>query len=353
MDVSHFLRHCYGIFLHLYPKAYREEYGEELQTVFDLALDDALEAGKLEVTRVGLRELSGLPNAILHEHLRERRKKKMIGKSASRFDFVPGSRTEIWAALAPFFLFGALPVLFNLMDNNIALPVWLKVAARLLLILSVLFLFVLGFVKRVPRWSLPYLGLPLPVFSLLLFNALPEFPVLFNKLYDISWFSGAFVFGGMVLMGMLLAVILIVLLTGLVPRFRPFHRRLREDWTLLCFLIYGALPFIIVLEYESYRNEEPFMILAFLVLAGGVWLYLRNTQPWKKFLSLFGAMTLAMLVTMAGQELLYESSFPSSGFPSWTTTMGSVIFWIWMTLFMLLSLTLNLLPRPRNHPEAA
>ena len=81
---------------------YRDEYSEELQAVFDLALDDATESGRLEVARVALRELTGLPNAIIREHLRERRKAKMTGKFASRFDFEPGSGRETFAALTPF-----------------------------------------------------------------------------------------------------------------------------------------------------------------------------------------------------------------------------------------------------------
>jgi len=36
-------------------------------------------------------------------------------------------------------------------------------------------------------------------------------------------------------------------------------------------------------------------------------MYLRNEAPWKKFLSLFGGMTLAMLITFTGQSLLHES----------------------------------------------
>jgi hypothetical protein len=51
-----------------------------------------------------LRELIDLPKAILYEHLRERRRMEMNKTFASRFDFAPGSRTESFAALAPFLL---------------------------------------------------------------------------------------------------------------------------------------------------------------------------------------------------------------------------------------------------------
>lgn len=348
MTVTKYLRRCYALLLRLYPKDYREEYGEELRAVFDLSLDGARKIDETEFFKVVLRELGGLPGAILYAHLRERRR-KMTGKFASRFDFEPGSRNEALVALAPFLVFGALPVLFDALGGYV--PAWMNGVFGIVILISLASLFLLAIVKGAPRWSLPYLGLPLPVISIILFNALPEFPVFFNRLYNISWFSGAFVFGGLVLMGVLISAVLLVLLSGIIPKFHPFHLRLREDWTLLCFVLYGALPFVIVIAYESFKKEEPFEVLSFMVLAVGAWLYLRSDHPWKKFLSLLGAMTLAMLVTMAGQAVLYESSFPNTTFPAWTTTMSTVIFWIWMTLFMLLSSALNLLPRPGGARE--
>ena len=69
----HFIHRLYGWLLLLFPRMYREEYGDELQAVFDLSLDDAMQAGMLEVVRVMLRELTDLPKAIIHEHLRKPR----------------------------------------------------------------------------------------------------------------------------------------------------------------------------------------------------------------------------------------------------------------------------------------
>ena len=67
------MRGLYSLVLHLFPKAYREEYGDELQTVFNLSFDDAMKIGWLEVAGVILRELMSLPKAILYEHLRKPR----------------------------------------------------------------------------------------------------------------------------------------------------------------------------------------------------------------------------------------------------------------------------------------
>lgn len=341
------MRGFYSFVLNLYPEKYREEYGGELQAVFNLSLDDAMQSGWMEVAQVIMRELLGLPGAILYEYLRERKKNAM--KISSRFEFEPGSRNETLAAMAPFIMLGALPVLFSILENYAAIPLWLSVALRLILAFSVVSLFLIGFVKGVPRWSLPYLGLPLPVVSILLFNWLPEFPALFRRLYDISWFSGAFVFGGLILMGVPFSVILLVLITRIIPKFAPFYQRLREDWTIVCFLLYGCLPFILVILFEEFKGEEPYLFLGLLVLAAGAWLYLKSDTDWKKFMSLFGSMTLSMLITMAGQAVLYDSSFPTTRFPVWTTTMSTVIAWIWLTVFMLSPLALDRISLMKNH----
>ena len=64
-----FLRVIYGKLLMLYPKIYREEYGEELQVVFGLSVEEATKMGGSEVERLILRELVSLPKAVVLEYL--------------------------------------------------------------------------------------------------------------------------------------------------------------------------------------------------------------------------------------------------------------------------------------------
>jgi hypothetical protein len=347
------VRTLYSLLLHLFPKAYHAEYGDELQAVFDLSLDDAVKAGNLQVARVASRELLSLPKAIIHEHLRERRKQKMTGKSASRFDFEPGSRNETFAALAPFLLFGAVPVVLSYLNRLGFIPLWFAIAFTLVFWLSGLSLLVIGIKNGAPRWFMPYLGLPLPIISLLAFSTLinPEWRG-FPFLDESSWFVRQFVHQGMLWTGLFLSILLIFLLTRFIPRLRSFHQRLRADWTLLCFLLYGAAPLVIVFSFEEFKQEEPYLLVSFLALALGAWFYLRNTTSWKKFWSLLGGLTIAMSIAVAGQTFLYESSFPFTSFPRWTTTLSTVIMWIWMVLFMFISAALNLWPRLERSSQA-
>ena len=348
------MKSLYALLLYLFPSAYREEYGDELQAVFDLSLDDAMRAGKLEVARVMLRELIGLPKAILLEHLRERRKTKMTAKFASRFDFAPGSRNEILAAVAPFLLFGAIPILVGLSGRSNARPYFLEETLAICMLASVISLLAVGFFRSVPRWFMPYLGLPLPIISLYIFNGLMDEWGGFSLPYLSSRLLRGFVQDGL-LWGILIPLIaLLVVFSVIIPRFRPFYRQLRNDWTLLCFILYGAVPVMALVWFEGYTNYGPFVVLMFLILAAGGWLYLRNDVPWKKFLILIGGMTLSMFTAAVGQAVLYESSQynsprPYTNFPWWNTVDQTVIAWMWLVLIMVLPLAINFLPRSKDH----
>jgi hypothetical protein len=265
----------------------------------------------------------------------------MTGKFASRFDFEPGSRNETLAALAPFLLIGALPTLFSYIGNSVEFSMWIQVVFTLFMWISVGGLLIIGFKKGVPRWFMPYLGLPLPILCVLIFDGwiVPD-----RGGFDAPWLVQQFIGAGLIWGSLILLTVILDLISVLVKKFQSFYQRLRDDWTLLSFLLYGSVSFIIVVGFEGYKNNEIYLVAAFLILAAGGGLYLRNENPWKKFLSLFGGLTLSMLVMAMGQTILYEISFPNSLYPWWTITTGTVVTWMWLALIMLLPLAINLLP---------
>ena len=154
-------------------------------------------------------------------------------------------------------------------------------------------------------------------------------------------------------MGLVLVLFLLLVISRLVPRFRPFHQRLRNDWTLLSFIIYGTMPLVLFITYNEYKNEEPFIFLSLLMLALGGWFYLRNDDPWKRFWSLFVGSALAMLIAAVGKALLHDSSWPTGHGIAWKSEMiYTMVTWAWLALIMLLPLALNLLPRPERSSQA-
>jgi hypothetical protein len=276
----------------------------------------------------------------------------MTGKFASRFDFAPGSCKEILAALAPFLVFGVLPVLLGYF-RLFGITTFGAVILTALFWIPGVSLFGIGFAKGAPRWFMPYLGLPLPILCVLAFNTFvnPEWHG-FPFLYNASWFVKQFVHQGILWVGLIISILVIFLLTRLVPRLHQFHHRLRNDWTLLCFLLYGATPLVIVISFDEFRNEELYLLLSFLILALFSWFYLRSATPWKKFWVLLSGLTLAMSIAVTGQTFLYERSFPFTHFSRWATTLSTVIMWMWMVLFMFISAALNLLPRSERTSKA-
>lgn len=346
-----FVQRFYGWLLLLFPNNYREEYGEELQTVFSLSIDDALATGGFEVVGVILRELKGLPYAALHEHLRERRKAKMTGKSASRFDFEPGSRNEAFAALTPF-LFGMVMVLFGYLARSWNAPMWMQIAFVVLFWSAALGLFLLGSAKGLPRWFLPYLGVLLAIASLLFFNILVNFRL------DVWWYRSSglesvFNFGNFLWIGLILLVLLLLVISRSVPRFRLFYQRLRDDWTLLSFLLYGTVPMILLIIFDEYVNEEPFFALSLLMLALGGWFYLRKDEPLKRFVSLQIGLALSMFTAAAGKAaLILWSRSQELNFVLKDELFFSLETWLWLAVIMFLPLLLNLLPRPKELSKA-
>ena len=344
------LRRIYGLLLTLYPREYLGEYGDELQTVFNLSLDEA--TGRFEVILIFVRELAGLPKAIISEHLRERRKVKMTGKFASRLDFAPGSGSEVFAALAPF-LFGMVMLFFGYIGRYLTFPMWAQTAFVVLFWSSILGMFLLGSAKGLPRWFLPYLGMLFEIASLLLLSILVDLRV------DVWWhrssgFGNDFNFGNFLWIGLILMVFLLLVISRSVLRFRPFYQRLRDDWTLLSFLLYGTVPLMLWLSFDGYVNEEPVFALSLLILGLGGWFYLRSDAPMKRFASLHIGLALSMLTATAGKAvLIIGSQSQVFDFILKDELLFTLETWLWLALIMLLPLLLNLLPRSEEKPKTA
>jgi len=348
MDVPQFLRKFHRLLLNLYPKKYREEYSEELHTVFNLSLDDAM--GRVEEIEIFLRELAGLPKAILYEHMRERRS-KMTEKFASRFDFPQGSRSEFLAVLASFMIPMAVILFSNALINFFgvvpAKTFWLNVLFGVAFFGSFLGVFAVGLVAGAPRWFLPYLGFALSIINLFTHTLVfpPDWSG-FSFLQYASRFVRGFVRQGTVWIGVIVFVILMVLFAALIPKFRPLYKRLKEDWTLLAFVIYGVVPLAIILTFDDYQGEGLYVLTANLILAIGGWFYLRAQIPWKRYMILFIGLALSMAIAAVGKAIIYKYFWEGVRHFTWQSEMMSTVtLWVWLALFMLTPLVLKLLPR--------
>jgi len=340
------VRRFYFLLLHLFPKVYREEYGDELQAVFNSSLDDAIKIGWLEVVTVISRELAGLPRAISSEYMREMRKAKMKKGLDSHFNFLNGSWNEFLVVLLPFFLAGGvMPLLSYLARARITSGMFGAIIVLPLLGLFIVLL-VIGAKKGLPRWSLPYLGFLMSMCSLYLLSIVFGTPIylLFQSLRDQSILFVDILWDGIFWYGLLFAIFLLVLLSRVSSTFQHF----KNDWTLSCFVLYGGVPFALWITFDEYIGDEPYSLLAFLVLAVGAWLYLQYSNEWTRFGTLFIAMTLAMFIVAIGKVLLIPSQ-------TWPITIDgglarsefkhTVMMWGWFALGIMMPLVNRFLSR--------
>jgi hypothetical protein len=348
------MRVFYRFLLRFYPKTYREEYGKELCTVFGLSIEEATKVGKSEVVRVFFRELLGLAGAILLEHVRERRNINSR-RLAPGLKVLPDSPAERLAVFAPFIItFGLLYFSGFVADQFL----WVGSMLRLSLLGFILILLVLGFSKGFPRWFLPYLGFIFSIVNIFAFNAIldPKWRG-FSFLSHAPQFIQNFIMQGLLLMGIIILTFLLILFALLIPKFRPFYRRVRNDWTLLSFIIYGTAPFAILLTFDDYeKHGDRYLVGSLLILAIGGLFYLRSKGSWKKFLFLYIGVALSLAVAAVGRAILCKNGLFDEYLLSCTwqdEMMDTMTMWLWLAIFMLLSSASNLLPRVENQVAAA
>jgi hypothetical protein len=362
----------YARLLSLYPPQYRAEYGEELQIVFRLVVNEAAQRGRFSVIRLGWREMRDMPGAVIREHRRERRKRKMETKTSILPTFEPGSWRE-WVAAMALFLLLALTSLLSYLD--LTLPPWLGSG----LLLVPLLMFALGLLKGLPRWFLPYTG----VIGLLLSwvfarrgtimgintrggvvgSLLRRTDRLFFGLLRPSasdpWIVRA-VYGEGELWFVLLGIAaLTVLIAAACRPLRPFYSRIRDDWTLLSFGLYGATVAAVNMAFEDYPHphKQLYIFVASLILAAGAWVYLRSAHLWQRSLALFAGMTLSMAVAATGRAILYANPllWPRAAPRSFTwqsEALCTVFLWGWLVAVVMAPALLRLLPQPDKPLQA-
>ena len=224
-----------------------------------------------------------------------------------------------------------------------------------------------GFGKGLPRWFIPYLGVLLPIVNIKIYEGwiVPNwsgFPSLYEwmgnspALSHLSGFLMKFIYQGTYWIGLFALLSLIVIVTRLVPVFRPSYQRFQDDWTLLSFLAYGAVPLVVLFSFGDYEmdfpDQGPYLLLMFMIVAGCGWFYLRSEIPWKRILSLFVGMALAMAIAEVARSILYEIprgvqlAWQARVFQlPWQTKLQDItMIWIWSALLLLFPVLIKRLP---------
>jgi hypothetical protein len=311
-----------------------------------------------------------MPGAVMREHRRERRKQKMGTSTSVLPTFEPGSWREWLAAMALFLLLALTSLLSYL---HIAWPSWVS----WVLFGVPLLMLALGLIKGLPRWFLPYtgvIGVPLSwalttrgtimgintrggvVGSLLSWTDRHFFALLRPSASD-PWIIRA-AFGGGELWFVLLGIAAFTVLIAAACRpLRPFYWRLRDDWTLLSFGLYGATVMAVNMAFEDYPYpKQLYIFVALLILAAGAWVYLRSAHLWQRALALFGGITLSMAVAATGRAILYANPLlwpPAARGYTWQSeALCTVFLWGWLVAVVMAPALLELLPHPDEPLQA-
>lgn len=325
---------AYQRLLKLYPARFLAEFGQEMQAVFTSALE---ERGGEHPLRLLWRELRHWPGSVLKAHLRARRR-NMTSNGFNGEKPLP--RQELLAAMIIFLL----PLFSLLAITEVNPPQWTDYVLLVTFWGSILFALGLAIAKRLPGWSLPYLG-----FVLILGVFLSPSWKIWEWLYPIfintfgarsSWsvsisvlYAGIFDF--VFALTVLLGALILVNLLRLLPYTRVVWERIRADWTQLSFMIYGGLVLYIMLTFDEYRYEDPWKFSAWVCLALGAWLYLRGKGRKRRILALLGGATGAFWIVALGKWILVPLQMWPAGYPiapsvtsHWVETGDAFLTWL-------------------------
>ena len=299
------LTRLYAWSLRLYPRQYRLDYASELQTVFEMAVDEARTTGINAVLWFGLRELSDMPGALLFQHRRERRNRKMerelnnsslsdaLTWKGAFISLVPLLLTIVWWVV--------IFALFKLI--NTASPNQPMVVRGILTIFLVFFPVVAGVVwglaKGAPRWAYLHLGLAISFLGFLLFAGLASASP--SHLYNLRLFRTPSAWTRWLFLespwaAFTIISVLFILLARVWRPLRPFYQGVKGDWTLLSFSLSTSIIWFLLPDEIPTSFLWPYLLVGIMILFAGVLFYLRSSSPSTRIFVLLATLSLAMVV---------------------------------------------------------
>jgi len=251
---------------------------------------------------------------------------------------LPGGPMRGWqvaAAFLPFLLPLLLPLLILApasVRDTVGPWIYAAISLSILVLLGVVLL--TGLISQFPVWTLPALGMALFFVSafLQLFAQGAVFIFVMLPLYG-GWPEGLAQKILMMLLVQLVFLGLMVVAAGLLSIIPGLRARVRQEWTLLSFLLYG-IAIIPVLGNDEFHGVEGYEAASLLILAAGAGLYLVASKRWQRVLALVVPAFLSPAVMSLG---LYQT-FPAQ---SWANP-ADVSFRLWEAL----QPVLYLLPLP-------
>jgi hypothetical protein len=295
--------------LNLYPAEFRNEFEDEIKAVFIQAIDDFNRTG--EALKFVTHELRDLPGSLLHAYLvswlRER-SPIMNDKYIS-----PSTRWQALLGILPFLAFGISSMIGKvehhyLLNQNIAEMIVYGLALVGLLI---------GWTRGFPLWSNSYLG-----WSLVL--AWSNTNISIN---GVRWGYQVWILLGIIVLAALIW-------TRSIQPLKKLIKDVWLDWTRLTLSLFAFGAFVSLIFDE---NHNPYLLLwmalTTIIIATGVWLFLRSSTLSARVLSIVVSF-IASMVPGAISYLTWDwrayYGLPKSDY--WYDNLGVspilVLFWL-------------------------
>jgi hypothetical protein len=343
---DHWIVRLYQTALRCFPEQYRREYADELLYAVRMAVDEAKAKGRTSLLLLAGRELRDLPLAIVSAHLKERRAPMKLQPGAH----LPGGRIRSWQLGAVFLPF-LLPLLYPFVNYiaskipPVQMGLWVIAALRFLFMGLLVVIFIVGLVRSFPVWALPVLGIVLFIVSAIV-QLNVQTAVFFSVMRPLygGWPEVvAQKIGMMLMIQLVFLIVMVALLVGLMRIVPGFLSRVRQEWTLLSFLLYG-MAIMPVLGNDEFRGVEGYEIISLMILAFGAGLYLIAPRRCQRVVVLVIPAVLSPAVMSLG---LYQT-FPAQ---SWADSVFSFRLWealqpvLYLSPLPILMLLASLAPR--------
>lgn len=255
------INRLYAALLRLYPHQFQDKFGEELQAVFEETITSQ---GKVTRLSFFLREIRDFPGSLLDAYLNNWLRG---GKLSMQDEYIsPSTRWQALLGILPFLAFGISSLIGKVEHHYLFNPNVAEMAVYGLALVGLL----IGWIRDFPLWSYSYLG-----WSLVLAWSNTNISI-----YGVRWDYQVWIPLGITVLAALIR-------TRSTQPLKKLFKDVWLDWTRLTFGLFAFGAFVSLIFDE---NHNPYLLLwialTTIIIATGVWLFLRSSNLIGRVLSI-------------------------------------------------------------------
>jgi len=189
----------------------------------------------------------------------------------------------------------------------------------------------IGWIRRFPRWSYPYVAYVL-FYSLIMMNTATP-----------GLLFGRELWGWRAWIPLALVVVISLLITQSLHPLRKFFTNIWEDWTLLTLGLFGCMPLLIEMSFDEMDRlfSLYFMVILTFLMVGTVYIYMQRPAHRERIAVLLIGILLTITLTMAVPTIYWHNHGNTNIIPAVVT--GIVVY-----LVLFSPALISILPRSKR-----